>query len=234
MAQSYFIWNGIDSRTMGVTTKGHAPIIRPEERVQHVEIPGRSGDLTETEGENIYNSYIQTVSFSVAGAENVPAVYAWLRGAGYVTFSGEPTKKQKARIIGAITLNRISRNMDRWAGEAQFYCEPLKELSGEQAVEITTSGTTITNPGDVESRPLITITGSGDVTVRIGEKSLSITGAASGWKIDSDLEWVMNAGGTPQMGVYTGVFPTIPTGQSAVQFTGDVTKLTIQGRWRYL
>ena len=101
-------------------------------------------------------------------------------------------------------------------------------------MEITTSGATITNPGDVESRPLITITGSGNVTVRIGEKSLSITGAASGWKIDSDLEGVMNAGGTPQMGVYTGVFPTIPTGESAVQFIGNVTKLTIQGRWRYL
>ena len=188
MPQSFFIWKGEDCRGRGITLRGPAPIIRAEERVQHVQIPGRSGDLTETEGENIYNSYIQTVSFSVAGAENVPEVYAWLRGAGYVTFSGEPTKKQKARIIGAITLNRISRNMDRWAGEAQFYCEPLKELSGEQAVEITTSGTTITNPGDVESRPLITITGSGDVTVRIGEKSLSITGSANGWKIDSDME----------------------------------------------
>ena len=234
MAQSYFIWNGTDSRTMGITTRGHAPVIRPEERVQHVEIPGRSGDLTETEGENIYNSYIQTVSFSVAGAENVPAVYAWLRGAGYVTFSGEPTKKQKARIIGAITLNRISRNMDRWAGEVQFYCEPLKEESEEQDIDVTTSGTTITNQGDVESRPLITITGSGNVTVRIGDKSISITGCETGWQIDSDTEWILDDDGVPQMGVYTGEFPTIPVGTSAVQFTGSITKLTVRGRWRYL
>jgi phage-related protein len=43
-----------------------------------------------------------------------------------VTFSGEPDRKQAARVIGAITLNRISRNMDKWQGEVQFYCQPLK------------------------------------------------------------------------------------------------------------
>jgi phage-related protein len=57
--QSFFICNGIDCRSKGVIVRSPAPIIRPEERVQHVEIPGRSGDLTETEGENIYNSYKQ-------------------------------------------------------------------------------------------------------------------------------------------------------------------------------
>ena len=54
--QSYFVWNGADSRSMGIITKAHAPLIRPEERVNHVQIPGRSGDLTETEGKNIFNS----------------------------------------------------------------------------------------------------------------------------------------------------------------------------------
>ena len=56
MPQSFFIWNGIDCRSMGIIMRGPAAIVRPEERVQHVTIPGRSGDLTELEGENIYNS----------------------------------------------------------------------------------------------------------------------------------------------------------------------------------
>ena len=50
MAQSFFIWNGIDCRSKGVIMRGPAAIVRAEERVKHVEIPGREGDLTETEG----------------------------------------------------------------------------------------------------------------------------------------------------------------------------------------
>ena len=69
---------------MGVIMRGPAAIVRPEERVQHVTIPGRTGDLTELEGENIYNSYIQTVSISVRGGFRVRDIYKWLRGEGYV------------------------------------------------------------------------------------------------------------------------------------------------------
>ena len=54
MPQSYFIWNNKDCRSMGIIMRGPAAIVRPEERVQHIEIPGLSGDLTELEGENIY------------------------------------------------------------------------------------------------------------------------------------------------------------------------------------
>ena len=58
MAQSYFIWKSRDCRTMGVKLSGPVPIVRPEERVEHIVIPGRAGELTQVEGENIFNSYI--------------------------------------------------------------------------------------------------------------------------------------------------------------------------------
>ena len=229
-----FTWNGTNCRTKGVRLRSMPEVIRPEERVNHIIIPGRAGELTQTEGDDIYNSYIQTIPIAVDSAANVSAVEKWLRGDGYVTFSGQPTLKQKARVINAVTFTKHGRNSSWWDGEVQFYCNPLKEATTETSVEVTSSGTTVSNPGDVVSRPLITITGSGNVTVRIGEKSLSITGAASGWKIDSDLEWVTNGSGTPQMGVYTGEFPTFAPGNNTVAFTGSVTKLTIEGRWRYL
>ena len=67
-----------------------------------------------------------------------------------------------------------------------------------------------------------------------GEKTLILTGVQSGWKIDSDLEWVTNSSGQPQMGVYIGEFPVMDPGDNSVQFTGSISKLTIEGRWRYL
>ena len=160
MGQNYFIWKNKDCRSMGVKLAAPVPIIRPEERVQHIQIPGRVGDLTLLEGQNIYNSYIQTASIMVHGGRRIREVYDWLRGADYVTFSGEPDKKQPARIIGAVTLNKHSHNLDWWEGEVQFYCQPLKEKLQEETVTVTSSGTTVRNNGDVTAKPMIRMTAS--------------------------------------------------------------------------
>lgn len=135
MGQSWFAWNGIDCRAMGITLAGPVPIVRPEERVEHVTIPGRPGELTITEGDDIYQSYIQSAEIQVRGGYRVRDVYNWLKGAGEVVFHGEPEKKQKARIIGAVTLEKHSRNLDIWTGSVQFYCEPFKMLLNSITIE---------------------------------------------------------------------------------------------------
>lgn len=237
MAQAYFIWNNRDCRSMGITMRGNAPIIRPEERVEHIEIPGRSGDLTQLQGNNIFNSYIQTVTFSAAGGFRVREIYAWLRGAGYVTFSGEPDRKQQARVIGAITLTKISRNMDRWAGECQFYCQPLKEKLFDSAVAVTSSGTAVMNTGDVDAKPMIKVTPNGaSATVAAGGKSLTVTGLTSGtviW-IDSDAMEVLNADKTAVLTKdSSGDFPVLKPGSNSVTGSGW-SRLDIERRERFL
>lgn len=238
MAQSFFIWNGKDCRAMGITMRGPAAIIRPEERVNHVQIPGRSGDLTETEGQYIYNSYIQTVSISVIGGRRVRDVYQWLRGSGYVTFSGEPDKRQAARVIGAITLNRISRNMDRWAGEVQFYCQPLKEKLMSGVDEITTSGSTIINSGDVDEKPLIKVTATGALaTITVNGNSFSMTelpSAGSKFWIDCDTMECMNEAKTSLLTQNAvGDFLALNPGSNTVTGVGW-SKLEFTRRERFL
>ena len=228
-----FTWNGTTSGDKGIVLSAMPEIVRPEERLEHVTIPGRAGDLTQTEGSDVYNAYIVTIPIAVKTKAAVIEAESWLRGDGYLTLCNESDKMQRARVTGTVTFKKHSRNSDWWEAEVQFYCQPLKQLVTENAIEVTTSGSSITNPGDVEARPRITITGSGTVTVRIGTKEISITGAQSGWKIDSDTEWVTNASDVPQTGVFSGTFPTIPVGQSTVLFTG-ATKVTIEPRWRYL
>ena len=231
MGQSWFSWNGVDCRSMGVIMTAPAAIIRPEERVKHVEIPGRAGDLTETEGENIYNSYIQTVSLSVRGGYRVREVYKWLRGSGYVTFSGEPDRRQKARVIGAFTLNRHSRNLDYWEGEVQFYCQPLKERLSDPEIEIS-SGDVVRNDGDVESRPRWRIKtkanlGSSEtVTLTVaGGNTITLTGATSEkwYMIDAENMTVTNWNLAETQSNYTrlssGDFPTLAVGANTVTFT---------------
>ena len=237
MAQSYFIWNGKDCRSLGIKLSGPVPIVRPEERVQHVEIPGRSGDLTELEGEDIFNSYIQTATILVPGGYRVREIYNWLKGAGYVTFHGEPDRKQAARIIGAITLNKHSRNLDWWVGEAQFYCQPLKQLLTEVPVTITSSGSTVMNAGDVKSKPKITATASGtSMSITVGGKTLTISGLTSGndYIIDSEIMEVSNAARTALLTKDSvGSFPVLQPGSNTVTGSGW-SKLVIDRRERFL
>lgn len=237
MSQSFFIWNGIDCRSRGVIMRGPAPIIRAEERVKHVEIPGRAGDLTEVEGENIFNSYIQTITISVRDRMNVRNIYKWLRGSGYVTFSGEPDRKQAARVIGAITLNRVSRNIDHWAGEVQFYCQPFKQLLQEAKVTIGALGSTVRNSGDVTCRPMWKVTPSGSAAaVSAGGKTLAVTGLTSGtviW-IDSETMEIWNADRSALLTANSaGEFPVLNPGANTVSGSGW-SSIEIEKRERYL
>ena len=235
MGQSYFIWKNKDCRNMGVWMQGPAAIVRPEERVNHIQIPGRSGDLTQLEGENIFNSYIQTVTILVKGGFRVRDIYNWLKGSGYVTFSGEKDRKQPARIIGAVTLNKHSYNLDWWTGEVQFYCQPLKEKLQEEKVTITSSGAEVRNSGDVEARPLWKLTASGSsATIKVGDAETFTLSTTSGnvYLIDSEAMEVTNAG---QSKTYnsSGAFPVLQPGANTVTGSGW-SSIEITKRERFL
>ena len=237
MGQSYFIWKNIDCRAMGIRLSGPAAIIRPEERAQHVTIPGRSGDLTMLEGENIYNSYIQTVTIMAHGAARIRQIYDWLRGSGYVTFSGEPDKRQAARIIGAVTLNKHSYNLDWWEGEVQFYCQPLKEKLSDSNVVITESGAAVANSGDVKSRPKMQVTASADsFTITIGGETFTMNQSISGnrYIIDSETMTVIAIStGRDVTFRSSGEFPMLGTGSNTITGSGW-SKIEIERRERFL
>lgn len=229
----YFKWNGVNSNTKHIRVNNRVPIVRPEERVEHISIPGRAGELTQVEGDDIYNSYIQTVNMEVIGAANVPAAEAWLKGSGVVSFDCQPTLQQNARIINAVTFQKISRNLDIWSADVQFYCDPIKHAVSESVINITSSGASLSNPGNLPAFPLMKVTGSGAVSIACGGKTIVIPDLTSGWVIDCENRWIL-AGGVPQYNAYTGDFPVIPVGNSTLTFTGSITKIELTPNWRYL
>ncbi len=240
MGQSYFIFNGRDCREMGVRLTGPMPIIRPEERAEHVQIPGQAGDLTRLEGDDIYNSYIQTAEISVQGGLNVRNVFNWLKGAGYLTTSSEPDRRQMARVIGAITLDKVSKNLDIWRGSVQFYCQPLKELLWEDRVTLSGAGTVMNN-GDVACKPLWMITTTADtftltVSNSAGTKTITVSGVASGYTvyIDSEMMDVLNSTRLVSYGATSsGNFPTLQPGVNNISGSGW-SSVTITKRERFL
>lgn len=234
--QSYFVWNGVDCRSMGVTTRRAAPLIRPEERVTHIQIPGLSGDLTEVEGKHIYNSYIQTVDLSVDGSDKVRSFFRWMRGDGFITFSSDPEKKQPARVIGAVTLEKVSRNLDKWAGTVQFYCQPLKERIYSISETLTAAGN-VYNGGDVASHPVILvtpITGETTVEIIVNDKTLTLSQVDGVRLIDCEAQEITDQNRTALYTVNSGgSFPVLQMGSNAVGGSGW-SKLEIFKQERFL
>ena len=234
MGQSFFIWKNADCRSMGIWIPAPPQIVRGEERVSHVTIPGRAGELTLTEGENIFQSYIQTVTIQMSGAYRIREVMNWLKGEGYVTFGGEPDRRQKARVIGAVSMNRHSKNTDWWTGEVQFYCEPLKELLTSKTTSVS-DGSTVINTGDVVERPSVALKATATTaTIGFGGKTLTITGLTidNVYVIDSDAE-IATAGDVNITANTSGGFPVLNPGSNTVSCSG-CTAVTIYRRERFL
>lgn len=223
MPRSYFIFKNIDSRNMNIICRGPAPLIKPEERVDHIQIPGRSGDLTELQGVDIYNPYIQTIGISVVGGDNVPAVCRWLSGTGDVTFSSDPDMAQEARVIGAVTLEKLSRNLDRWVGQVQFYCQPLKKLGSSTPVTIT-GNANVRNNGDVRSFPTIIVNRAGNATqatITVNGKTFIINNFLGYRKIYSAAQEVTTWNdATLETKNTSGAFPVLEVGNNTISGTG--------------
>lgn len=230
MAEPYFVFNNVDSRTMGVRVVSYPPILRANLRATTVTLPGRPGELTQIEGVDIYEPYTRAMTIASAGADMQTALN-WLRGSGTMILGNEPDYAYSVRLDAQLQMDKQYTNM--WSGSLQMRTEPFKRAStASSAIEVTTSGTTVNNPGNVPARPKITLTGSGSATLTIGGKTLTFTGLTSGTVVDLQNQWIL-VSGTPTAGVASGEFGAFPAGNSTVTFTG-LTKVTIPQDWLYV
>lgn len=230
MAEPYFVFNNVDSRTMGVRVVSYPPILRANLRATTVTLPGRPGELTQIEGVDIYEPYTRAMTIASAGADMQTALN-WLRGSGTMILGNEPDYVYSVRLDAQLQMDKQYTNM--WSGSLQMRTEPFKRASAaSSAIEVTTSGTTVNNPGNVPARPKITLTGSGSATLTIGGKTLTFTGLTSGTVVDLQNQWIL-VSGTPTAGIASGEFGAFPAGNSTVTFTG-LTKVTIPQDWLYV
>ena len=159
----YFIWNGVDCRTKGIHVSELPPITIPLERSKQTNVPGRPGSLTQLEGDDVYDDMILTATCFIADPAQIPAIAAWLKGKGTVTFANRIGGHYNARIANQIPFEKVLRGNPHCSFAVNFRCYPFWYQENVSDVTISTSGDTITNPGSVYSDPLITVYGSGNI-----------------------------------------------------------------------
>lgn len=229
----YFIWNGVRSTDYGIHVTDHPPVTLPSERSAQTNVPGRPGSLTTLEGEDVYDDLLLTCSCFVTDTSRIAEIGQWLKGGGTVTFGNRPGGYYKARIANQIPFEKVLRGNPHCSFSVNFRCFPFWYANDVADITLTTSGQFVTNPGSVYADPIITVYGSGDITLMVGATIVELEGVPDSIVIDSVLKEAYK--GTTLMNEYmTGDFPVLKPGANAVSWTGTVTRVVIQPNWRYL
>lgn len=230
--QPWFIWNGKNSLAdFGIWINKLPPITRGKERTVTIQIPGRPGDLTITEGENVFDSIARKCTILARNDMNLQPILQWLRGSGELTTSNEPDKVYFARIAAEVSFSRISNDLCQ--AQVIFDCQPFKGHLNPQMDAFTASNNqSIYNPGDVPSLPLCHITGTGaDCTATLGGKTMTFNSLSGTIDVDCDAR-IITQNGLLWDGTFSGEFWQIPTGSGNITISGGT--MEIEPRWRWL
>ena len=231
--QDYFIWNGTDCRQYGIHVTEQPPVTIPAERSTQTNVPGRPGSLTQLEGDDVYDDLLLTATCFISDPAQIPAIAAWLKGSGTVTFANRTGGYYKARIANQIPFEKVLRGNPHCAFSVNFRCFPFWYQEDAANITISTSGTIVTNPGSVYAEPILTVYGSGDITLMVGTTIVELEDISSSIVLDCALKEAYL--GTALMNDHmAGDFPVLKPGANAVSWTGAVTRVVIQPNWRYL
>lgn len=231
--RDYVIWKGINSRTVRITVTELPEIILPEERVTFTDIPGLSGSLAQTEGEDVYKDITLAVKCYCLDptASAVAAISAYFRGSGRLELPNRPEGYYEARVVNQIAFAKILRGNAPRTFTVNFRCKPYLHLYDGEIEQTVSSGDFLHNPTGIQAKPLITITGSGDITLLVGMQIIQLSGIEGGITLDSELQeaYWNNALQNSRM---TGEFPVLGEGDTAISWTGGtVTQVSVIPRW---
>lgn len=222
----WFNWKNRNSYAEGLWISKLPKITRAKERYQEVTIPGRAGSLMLLEGDDVYESYVKESTVICPNNRSVQKYLEWLRGSGEVIFSNEPDFVYEARIANEVEFERVGNSLLQ--AKVKFFVQPYKHRRHPEGDTILiATASTIYNPGNVASRPQVTVNGSSSVT--IAGQTMTFGGQATDrLVVDCDAGIVLLSGEI-FTGTVSGDFWRIPPGSS--QVTGACT---IFPRWRWV
>ena len=229
----WFEWNGVRCTEYGIHVSEQPPITVPEQCVTQVVVPGRSGNLNILEADDVYDDIVLTATCFIADPSRIPEIAAWLRGMGTVTFANRQGGFYYAWIANQIPFEKILRGNPHCSFAVNFRCGPFWYAAEEASFELAASGQFIHNPGTVAAEPVITVYGSGEITLMVDQTIVELDGIEGSITIDSTLQEAYT-GTTLHNESMSGDFPLLKPGANAVSWSGEVTKVEVKVRWRYL
>lgn len=234
-----FVWKGVSAASLGLCVTELPPVQMPSTRDQPYIVPYRDGQLHIQDG--THDEIVKRVGGYLPYEQGVPVeelrrIIRWLQGRGRVSFSDDPGREYDAYIVSGIDYNQWVQGFDDRVFEVYFACQPMAYFTGIDDIVLTASGTDVYNPGFKPARPLLRVTGEGDVTITIGDDDVTLLGMTGTVYIDCDDQEAYsldeNDARVNQNGIMSGDFPIIEPGVTSITWSGSVTKIVMTPRWR--
>ena len=240
-----FIFDGINSLDNGIYITGEAVYNAPERMVEMITVPGKNGAIAIDQGyfENIEVKYpAGAFAYSQEDFASKMTKIRNLLASRYEYKRIEDTYNPDEYRLG---LYRSGLEVDAVAyssaGEFEitFDCKPQRWLKSGETPETFTATGTIENPTDFTAKPLLVVTGYGQLT--IGQQTFTIVEGAGGSSqtlyidCESQEAWeqvgeykrsrndhIQNAGDR---------FPELVNGENDIILGSNISQVTITPRW---
>lgn len=231
-----FSFGGKDSYIdFGIIIAKRPSLPSPKRRVSYIDIPGRDSNLRYDEG--TYEDITIAVECTVKGnnvLEQLDNIKAWLFSAGEsdLIFSFQNDKRYRAQVVNSIDFKQVFKYTSQFP--IIFNCRPFKYAVQNNIFTISQSGTSIINPGTLESDPVISVYGSGKITLKVNEAVIDLNDIVGKIILNSVIQDAYNDAGDNLNSKMNGEFIYLGIGSSKFEWTGTVSKIEVLPNWRWL
>lgn len=229
---SYVVFRGVSTADLGVyLAKGGMPEHKkPPQRHTEYDIPGRDGAVHVIDG---YGPFDLKVTLRMI--QDTPAIRtvinAWADGSGELYSSDNPALVWRASVLKEARYGRqVYGGQVYDTATITFRCQPIMRERVPTVVTLTQNGV-LSNIGNVDAHPKITVKGRGECRFAIGGQVIKLENVSADVIIDSEAGYVYTSEGAVAM---TGEFPVLGLGDTAVELYGGTESLVIEPNWGWL
>lgn len=221
------LWKNIDFKTKGIIVEETPKISKGQKNIDVYTIPGRNGFLSIDNG--TYQSFVVSVSCHFNETANFDDIKEFLDGYGTLSFDGE--REYTGIIQNSISFEKVLM-FKKFV--VQFLVNPIAEdinsttynvSSAEEVLNIVGATATIT--------PLLEITGSGDITITINNKSFNLLDIDGTYILDSKSK-IITKNGINAANKMLYDFPTLKGGENNISYIGNISSFKIIYKKAYL
>lgn len=233
--RDYIIQNGIDSRTIsGLLIQALPPISKPKMRAEIEEIDGRSGDIITELG---YSAYDREIVIGLYNNFDIDEIIKYFNSKGTIIFSNEEDKIYNYTVLEAIDFEKLLRFR---TATVKYHVQPFKysAIDNSKTFQIDDiSEIEIRNSGNIYSRPVITIEGSGNINLYLNDIQIFSIALGSLESITIDTNNMEAYNGSVLLNrIVTGNYDNfkLNIGLNTISWTGDVSEIEISNYSRWI
>ena len=226
------IINNQNTKTLGFALKGRPNIPSANKRYESTEVEGRDGSLTRFLG---YEDLKFSLNFNILFQSDIKQKLREIKGvlaqASTLSFDDAPNFYYKIKRCQISETESVIKASGVFSVE--FVAEPY-EYQKTSITSYTTKPISLTNQTTAEALPIIKVTGTGTVVLTVNGTGITLTGLTSSITLDSELQEAYTGLTTNMNSNMNGNFPVFKTGSNSITWTGTVTKVEIDPKWRWL